>query len=194
MLQSLRAAATALALCLVTACAESPMAPGAAAAGLPTSTALSAGETAFLVAGCDGAAVALGADEKRTLDFHNTTRRSLGLSEFCVDSTLTVAARAHSQEMLAKGYFAHDSFDGRSFDVRIRALGYPVTRGLAENAAWGTGPMGEAVDVFGRWMASDVHHHNIVDGSLRRIGVGVAAGTYLSHAGARMYTVDFGTE
>jgi uncharacterized protein YkwD len=196
MLHTFRAATAALALGALAACAESPVAPasttdgGAPAAHPASSTIISATRT---VLGCDGATIALNAEEARTLDLHGATRRALGLAEFCVDSMLTVAARAHSQEMLAKGFFSHDSFDGRSFDVRIRGLGYPASRGLAENVAWGTGIMGEADDVYARWMASDSHHHNIVDGSLRRIGVGVVVGTYVGRSGARMYTVDFGT-
>ena len=206
-----RAAAAALmfgVLALLGACAESPTAPGApgvaSAPGAPGAvtdegapgarpTAAMPSPVAAAVPGCDGAAVVLNAEEARTLALHNGTRRALGLAEFCVDAVLTAAARAHSREMLAKGYFSHDSFDGTSFDVRIRALGFPARRGLAENAAWGTGVMGEADDVFARFMASPSHHHNIVDPTLRRIGVGVAAGTYQGRTGARMYTVDFGT-
>ena len=183
-------------LALLGACVESPTDPGDANdAGAPSArpAVTIPAAAARAVHGCDGATVVLSADETRTLDLHNDTRRTLGLAEFCVDSTLTLAAREHSLEMLEKGYFSHDSFDGQSFDVRIHALGFPVGRGLAENVAWGTGWMGEADDVFARFMASESHHHNIVDPSLRRIGVGVAAGTYAGRDGARMYTVDFGT-
>jgi uncharacterized protein YkwD len=198
MLPSIRAATAALAvvaLGVLAACGESPVSPTATDAGAPTArpapTASSA--AARTVHGCDGATLLLSAEEMRTLDLHNATRRALGLDEFCADSLLTVAARAHSEEMLAKGYFSHDSFDGETFDARIRALGYPAHRALAENVAWGTDWMGEADDVYGRWMASETHRHNIVDGTLRRIGVGVAGGTYGGRSDARMYTVDFGS-
>jgi uncharacterized protein YkwD len=199
MRSSLRAASAALALsvlALLGACAESPTAPtsgpgGTAVGARPAATMPIA--AARTVRGCEGVTIALSADETRLLDLHNETRRALGLAEFCADPTLTTAARAHSREMLEQGYFAHASFDGASFDVRIRALGFPARRALAENVAWGTGRMGEPDDVFDRFLASEEHRRNIVDPTLRRIGVGVAAGTYLGRDDARLYTVDFST-
>ena len=201
-LRSFRAATAALtfgALTFLGACGESPTAPSASpastfidASARGTSPAPSTPAAASrTVLTCEGAPIALNAEEQRLLDLHDATRRTLGLATFCVDAILTIAARAHSQEMLDKGYFSHDSFDGQNFGVRIRALGFPTTRGLAENVAWGTSVMGEPDDVFARFMASESHHHNIVDGGLRRIGVGVVAGTYVGRTGARMYTVDF---
>lgn len=192
-LHPLRAAMAAIALGALAACADGPLAPTWGADASLAATRTTSTDPALTVTGCDGTPVALSADERRTLDLHGETRRALGLPELCVDPTLTAAARAHSQEMMQRGFFSHDSFDGQSFDARIRSFGYPPLSGLAENVAWGTSSMGEASDVFGRWMRSEAHHHNIVDGSLRRIGVGVVAGTFMSHGGARMYTVDFGT-
>jgi uncharacterized protein YkwD len=45
--------------------------------------------------------------------------------------------------------------------------------------------------VFDRFVAGEEHRRNIVDPALRRIGVGVAAGTYLGRDDARLYTADF---
>ena len=42
-------------------------------------------------------------------------------------------------------------------------------------------------------MNSAGHRANIVNGALREIGIGVSLGTFKGYAGARLYTVDFGT-
>ena len=137
--------------------------------------------------------MALTADEKQTLDLHNETRRANALPELCVHPMLTASARAHSREMLDKGFLSHDSFDGQPFYTRIAGFGYTQPRALAENAGWGSGALAEAGNMFERWMHSDTHRPNILDARLREVGIGVAAGTYRGYAGARMYTVDFGT-
>ena len=180
-----------LLVALATACGEGPTSPTAPA----TVAAAAAGEPAAAptVAGCDGAEVTLSADERHTLDLHNATRRANALPEFCVHPLLTAAARAHAREMLEKGFLSHDSFDGRPFHARIAGFGYTQPRALAENAGWGSAELGAAATIFARWMASDSHRPNILDGRLREIGIGVAAGTYRTYAGARVYTVDFGT-
>ena len=187
MLRPVRAHAAACVLALATACAESPTAP--AVDGAVGELALAS----LTVAGCDGAEVPLSADEKRTLDLHNATRRAHALPAFCVHPQLTAAARAHAREMLERGFLSHDSFDGRPFYARIAGFGYARPSALAENAGWGSAELGEADTIFARWMASDTHRPNILDGRLREIGIGVAAGTYRTYPGARMYTVDFGT-
>jgi uncharacterized protein YkwD len=187
------AAAAALALALLAACSESPTGPGATTSPDAAAPGVVSAAAAFTMTGCDGAAVALTADEKRTVDLHNATRRAYGLPEFCVHATLTAAARAHSREMLEHGFLSHDSFDGRPFNARIVGFGYTQPYTLAENAGWGSGTLGEADHIFDRWMDSDSHRPHILDAGLREIGVGVVWGTYRTYGGTRMYTVDFGT-
>ncbi|MDO8785312.1 MAG: CAP domain-containing protein, partial [Syntrophales bacterium] len=53
-----------------------------------------------------------------------------GLPPVTFNGNLFEAARAHTQDMFASGYYSHDSPDGRSYDTRIRNSGYPaVTTG-----------------------------------------------------------------
>ena len=112
----------------------------------------------------------------------------------CVDGKLTAAARSHSDEELAKSYFAHNSFDGTTFDVRLTTgFGYTPFKALAENIAFGSGSYGSPDAIFTNWMNSTGHRTNILNGNLRQIGIGVSAGTYQGYTGVRMYTVDFGT-
>jgi uncharacterized protein YkwD len=145
------------------------------------------------VAGCRGSRVYLSADEKATLELHNTHRIMSGLPSFCVDAKLTAAARAHSDDMMARSYFSHSSPDGTAFGARVTGFGYAPVRILAENIAWGTESLGSAEHTFQNWLNSAGHRANIQNALLREIGIGVSTGTFQRLPGARVYTVDFGT-
>jgi len=183
------------ALAIVAASSASPL---VAAARADTTADSSVAPTtnigrAFAVIGCGGEPVFLSADEKATLDLHNAQRRASGLTTFCVDTRLTAAARAHSDDMLGQRYFAHTSPDGATFGLRVNDVGYaPFTR-LAENIAWGSGPVGTPQHIFVDWMNSAGHRRNIQNAALREIGIGVSTGAFEGFDDARIYTVDFGT-
>jgi uncharacterized protein YkwD len=81
--------------------------------------------------------------------------------------------------MAANGYFSHTGRDGRSFADRIRAQGYPSP--AAENIARG---QRSASAVMQAWLNSAGHRRNILNCSLRAIGVGFAPGN--------VWTQDFG--
>ena len=142
---------------------------------------------------CGGGSIYLNDYEKRTVDLHNQTRAQNGLQQFCVDPTLVRAARSHSQEMIDKDYFSHNSYNGESFSARLKRFGYYPYRYIAENIAWGSGSRGAPDSIFNGWMNSSGHRSNILNGNLRQIGVGTAYGQYKSYGGTTMYTVDFGT-
>lgn len=107
-------------------------------------------------------------------------RTRAGCAPLRADPRIAAAAQAHSEDMAAAGYFAHDSLDGRTFADRIRAAGHPDPG--AENIAQG---QPDAAAVVEAWLASPGHRRNIEDCSLATIGVGLA-GT------ARYWTQDFG--
>jgi len=96
-----------------------------------------------------------------------------------VDPRLTAAAQLHSEDMAANNYFSHTSRDGRSFADRIRDQGYPSP--AAENIARG---QRSASAVIQARLSSAGHRRNILNCSLRAIGVGVAPGN--------VWTQDFG--
>ncbi|MGZ8377765.1 MAG: CAP domain-containing protein [Gemmatirosa sp.] len=205
MARSLSSIVTLAALAALGACADSPAAPLAPTedsalaarrrptAPAPTPTPTPAPTTGATVTGCTGTAVTLTADEKTSLDQHQAQRAASGLAAFCVHPRLVDAARAHSADMLAKGYFSHTGKTGESFSARVTRFGYTGWRALAENIAWGSGSYGSAQSIFTGWMNSSGHRANIVNGNLREIGIGVAAGTFQGYSGARIYTADFGT-
>ncbi len=47
-----------------------------------------------------------------------------GLPPLTFNANLAQAARAHAADMLANGYYSHDSLDGRTYEDRIREAGY----------------------------------------------------------------------
>lgn len=132
----------------------------------------------------DGPSEAPGASDPASavVALTNAERAKAGCRPLRVDKRLATAARAHSADMAAHGYFDHDSLDGASPWTRMLDAGYPAPG--AENIAKG---YATAAAVVGGWMDSPGHRANILDCGLRAIGVGMAAGP-----GGRLWTQDFG--
>ena len=146
---------------------------------------------------CTGETIKLNGDEKQMLDLHNQARANNGIPPLCVHPDLTEAARFHSQEMLDKGYFSHDSRNGESIKARLERFGYtfaghPYWK-YGENVSWGSGDLGAADNRFNGWMDSAEHRANILDKNFSEVGIGARTGTFEAQDGAKMYTVDFGT-
>src|SRR3712207_3990273 len=163
-----------------------------AALGVVAATAQKPAHADVSVSGCGGARVYLTDPEKRMLDLHNKERHNRGLPALCVDPTLQRAAKDHSKEMIDKGYFSHDSYDGESARDRLTRYGYDWSS-RAENIGRGTGSYGEPDYRFQSWMNSSGHRGNILSSRYKEVGIGEAYGTYKSHSGTRMWTVDFAT-
>ena len=109
------------------------------------------------------------------VDRTNAERVRRGLRALTVDQRLAAAAQAHSADMVQRGFFAHESPDGRQVWDRAVAAGYAY-RKVAENIAAG---QRSAEEVVRGWMESPGHRANILDGDLAQIGVGrVEGGSY----------------
>lgn len=115
-----------------------------------------------------GAAGPLGEVVERT----NAERARHGLRALTVDQRLAAAAQGHSADMVHRGFFAHESPDGRQVWDRAVAAGYAY-RKVAENIAAG---QRTAEEVVRGWMESPGHRANILDRDLTQIGVGRAEG------------------
>ena len=106
---------------------------------------------------------------------------------------LTLAASRHSSEMVADGYFAHESSDGSPFWRRVRRFygRWPVGENLLSSTP-GVGA-GRAVEF---WMASPGHRATMLDSEWREVGISAvhaaaAPGTYHGQA-VTVITADFG--
>ena len=149
-----------------------------------TATAALAGLTGF-TGTADAAPFNKTANELRVTQLVNMHRAKVGCKPLRIDARLTKAARLHSQDMASRRYFSHNSIGGVSPWSRIGRAGYPRV-GLAENNAAGHTTAAEVVRAC---MNSAGHRRNIIDCSLRAVGVGIAVG-----GPYRFYwTRDFGT-
>jgi len=115
---------------------------------------------------------------RQVVDLINQKRAAAGCGPVSVDPRISAAAQKHSDDMASQGYFEHDAPDGRSFEDRLTAEGYPEPGG--ENIAKG---QDDAPQVVSEWMESPSHRDNIEDCSFRTTGVGKSGG---------YWTQDFG--
>jgi uncharacterized protein YkwD len=109
--------------------------------------------------------------ERSLLCLTNSVRRSAGLGSVHADARLGSAARGHSADMVARGYFSHASPEGGSPSDRARAAGYPG--GAGENIA--SSSRGTAISIFQAWRGSPGHNANLL-GTYLATGIGVAPG------------------
>ncbi len=128
----------------------------------------------------------------------NRIRLDHGLTPLTPSPGLAAAATAHSEDMIAKGYFSHSSANGLPFWKRI-ARYYPLTRyeswSVGENLLWSSGRI-DAAAGLAAWMASPLHRANILSPSWRQIGIAAvsspaAPGTYRGLS-VTVITTDFG--
>jgi uncharacterized protein YkwD len=106
--------------------------------------------------------------EAEMVDMVNAERRAAGLQPVRADPLLTEVARAHSQDMLARGYFSHYSPDGRDLEDRLRAahIGYLIA---GENLALAS----NLYLAHKGLMKSPGHRANILRPQFGRLGVGI---------------------
>jgi uncharacterized protein YkwD len=101
----------------------------------------------------------------------NVERTKAGCAKLHTDARLHKAARDFSALMAAKNFFDHVSPDGSSFVDREEDAGYPRNQAAAENIAYG---YGDPAAVMKGWMNSTGHRKNILNCSIKAIGVGLA--------------------
>jgi uncharacterized protein YkwD len=127
----------------------------------------------------------------------NRERRARGQRALHRSGGLQRAAQRHNDQMTGTGCFSHQCPGESTLEGRLLGAGY-LRGGLrawafSENLAWGLGPRGAPSAAVGAWMNSPEHRANLLNSSLRDIGVGFASGSPMSRSdGAGLYTVDFG--
>jgi len=148
----------------------------------------------------DRPASALSTLEQGVLADINALRRDHGLAALRLSSRLSAAARQHSSEMAARGYFSHNSANGSSFDRRI-ARYYPMGGSrfwsVGENLLWSS-PDVDAGGALEMWWNSPEHRKNMLTARWREIGlsavhVPAAPGTYGGRE-VTIVTTDFGVK
>jgi uncharacterized protein YkwD len=143
-------------------------------------------------------ATSLSTLEQGVLSDINALRKQHGLAPLRLSASLSAAARQHSGEMAARGYFSHSSANGSSFDRRI-ARYYPVAGShywsVGENLLWSS-PDVDAGGALDMWWNSPEHRKNMLTSRWREIGLSAvhvpsAPGTYGGRE-VTIVTTDFG--
>lgn len=88
------------------------------------------------------------------------------------NDSLTQAALAHSDDMMAANYFSHTGSDGSNAGARATAAGYAWTT-WGENIAAGPGSVADAVAM---WVASPGHCANLMNPAFRDVGLACVSG------------------
>jgi uncharacterized protein YkwD len=135
-------------------------------------------------------ATELGLERARELTFCllNEERASRGVGPLRYDARLELASQRHSDDMMRRGYFEHDTPEGVEPYERMLAAGYAATNAFTgENIARGDGSESSPLEIFDSWMRSPPHREAILHPQYSEVGVGVAVTPK-----AATYTTDFG--
>ncbi|HVW71618.1 MAG TPA: CAP domain-containing protein [Candidatus Paceibacterota bacterium] len=111
------------------------------------------------------------------VDLTNTDRAQGNLGTLTVNPELVAAAQAKADDMAAKGYFAHESPDGKTSWYWFEQEGYKFSY-AGENLAV---DFTDSNAVENAWMNSPTHRANILNAHFTQIGVASAVGTYKGH-------------
>lgn len=109
--------------------------------------------------------------EMEMLSLVNKERQQMGLSPLKWDNTLLPAARSHSKDMFARGYFSHFSLEGKTVSDRLRNSKVRFVVAGENLALAQTIPMAHQ-----GLMNSPGHKANILHKSYGRIAIGVLDG------------------
>ncbi|GHH22525.1 CAP domain-containing protein [Streptomyces rubradiris] len=121
--------------------------------------------------------------EAEVLKLVNDERAKAGLGALAANSALTGLAEAFSDDMAARGFFAHTDPDGSTPWDRAARAG--ITGLGAENIGRG---QADAAAVLAAWMDSPENRANILNPGFTAVGAGVHLGP-----GGPWWTLEFGT-
>ncbi len=124
-------------------------------------------------------------EEYYMLTLINNERQAQGLEPLTMNSTLSSAAKLHSQDMINRNFFNHVNPDGLTPSDRARNAGYSFIA-LAENICGNP-----SIDAgHSSLMGSPSHRINILNPSYKEVGIGIVdGGPY-----GKMITQLFGTQ
>ncbi len=118
----------------------------------------------------------------------NETRGAADLPTLRLDSTLALAARSRSRDMIERAYFSHEiPPDGHRYAHELSAMDYCFIR-AGENIGWNAYPDETATrQIHAAFMASGTHRTAILHEHWDAIGVGA----YQGSGDKKMWTVLF---
>jgi uncharacterized protein YkwD len=106
----------------------------------------------------------------------NAQRQNAGLAAYQSDPELAKMALAHAQDMVARGYFSHNTPEGITLDDRFEIHNVNASWN-GENIQRNVKPLDKTVAEAIRWfMNSAPHRANLLHRRFDKIGIGVAEG------------------
>ena len=126
-------------------------------------------------------AAAASGEERRAFELINMERQRRGMRPLAWDGGLTRLARYHSENMARGGYLSHVDRDGLDLKGRAQVLGLRGWSTLGENIAYNQGYPDPTAFAVQRWMISEKHRENALNGEYTHAAVGIARasdGTY----------------
>lgn len=108
------------------------------------------------------------------VDQTNAVRAAEALGTLTPSPVLAEVARMKAEDMAAKGYFSHNTPDGKTPWYWFRLAGYQYVA-AGENLAVN---FTDSKDVTDAWMNSPSHRANIENGKYTEIGIATAQGVY----------------
>ncbi len=132
--------------------------------------------SAHAVVGSTGAASPeVVAAEQALIDAINARRDTRGLRAIRLDPRIARLARARSQDMIDRRYFAHRDPDGRYVSDHLRRARIKFSRS-SEIIAWTQSRdlQAAAAGVVDMWMSDSIHRHEVLSKTHNYLGAGVA--------------------
>ena len=130
---------------------------------------------------------------------HNEERTKAKVAALRSDERLVKSAQGHSDDMVTRQFFAHDTPDGINPFDRMRRAGYinsQVVWNAGETIAWASGTYATPRNIMYAWIESTSQRLTLLAPDFRHIGVGITLGAPVerdsSAAQAVTYTVDYG--
>lgn len=99
----------------------------------------------------------------------NAQRAKNGQSALTLNQTLCASARVRAAEIAKDGCFSHTRPDGSGCFTAINGVSYKTA---GENIAMGTWGYFGVDKIMDRWMNSEGHHANILNGNFSEVGFG----------------------
>jgi uncharacterized protein YkwD len=162
-----------------------PLRRGVLATALIAAFAVPAAAPAVAAQKCANASVVpasnnLAKVRRATMCLVNRERTKRGLPKLHANRALRGVAQRYAAKMVAQRFFDHVSPGGSTFISRIQSSRYlSGVRGwsLGENIAYGSGEQSTPRRIVRAWMESPGHRANLLNGSYRDQGMGIALGT-----------------
>jgi uncharacterized protein YkwD len=141
-------------------------------------------------------AITMTKPEKRLMTLVNHMRVKHHLHQLSMVASLERAARAHSRQMVRRGYFSHNSASGETVGARLIRFGYTTTGctrwTVGENIAYGYQASSTPHAIFMAWWHSPAHRRVMLTKRFRNLGIGRASGTFKGVDGVVFFTLDCG--